>query len=267
MAEFTANDYFQEGYSLYINSEYKDAAAYLSHAAHLNHAHAQELYADICYRQLDDEPHSYSEAAMWYLLASFGDTDAASYLESILPGILKENNEQEQIKKIMRYWCLEDTLTSSFVLGNNYEFNLFTPPYTKNVLNEWLGLLDKIENHSIDTHIKKGFEFRVSKYNQVYNLLVHLFEQEYKLIIDCSKNTDTYLLEIPIIVYYCKNIVLYNFQANNICYNMLYEFQKYMVQPHIVIKKYKWDKNSEYISSLTYLFESIQKHGITITFE
>lgn len=111
--DFTTEDYFEEGYRLYTQSEFEDAAAYLGHAASLNHPGAQELYADICYRQLDDEPHSYSEAAMWYLLAASGpyhDPDAASYLESILPGILKEDNETEQIKSIVRYWCLEDTL-------------------------------------------------------------------------------------------------------------------------------------------------------------
>ncbi len=100
-----------EGFKFYIANDFAKAASCLERAAQSNHSLAQELYADICLRQLDGEPHSYLEASMWYLLsAKGGNQQVAAYLESIIPGILNNDDHEKQMRSIVGYWVMHETL-------------------------------------------------------------------------------------------------------------------------------------------------------------
>ena len=100
-----------EGFEHYRAGEYQDAAEYLEKASLAYHPFAQRLYADICLRQLDDKPHSYMEAAMWYLLAALGgDSQSYSYLKSIVPSVLNDDDYESQAKAIAQYWVLVKSL-------------------------------------------------------------------------------------------------------------------------------------------------------------
>src|SRR3990167_4629878 len=98
------------GFQLYIEEQFTEAAKLLKRAS-LNHCLAQELYGDICLRQLDGKPHSYLEASMWYLLsARGGDPQSLAYLKSLVPGILENDDHESQMKAIVGSWTLCETL-------------------------------------------------------------------------------------------------------------------------------------------------------------
>lgn len=104
---------FEKGHEFYIDNQFQNAAKHLEIAAKENHPIAQELYADICLRQLDDKPHPYIEAAMWYLLsAKGGNPDTQTYLEGIIPGILENDDHVAQMKAIVHVWIMEKTVAS-----------------------------------------------------------------------------------------------------------------------------------------------------------
>lgn len=90
------------GFSLYIQGKYAWAAKHLKRASMENHPLAQDLYADICLRDLDGKVHAYEEAAMWYLLSALGgDPNSRTYLNSIIPDIFALGNSDLQMAKIV----------------------------------------------------------------------------------------------------------------------------------------------------------------------
>lgn len=102
----------KQGFSLYEEGKFLEAGRYLERASNQNHPFAQHLYADICFRQLDDQPHSLKEAAMWYLLSSYGDTDSLAYVQSIVPDLFEAyKSPKEQMEAIVRNWVLDLTRT------------------------------------------------------------------------------------------------------------------------------------------------------------
>ena len=108
--EWTRQD-ADEGYNFYTTGKFVEASKPLKRASRGNHSLAQELYADICFRQLDEKPHSYLEAAMWYLLSAHGgDSQSLSYLKSLIPNILEGDNHESQMKSIMGCWIVQETL-------------------------------------------------------------------------------------------------------------------------------------------------------------
>lgn len=99
------------GYTSYVREEFVEASKPLKRASRGNHSLAQELYGDICLRQLDGKPHSYLEAAMWYLLSAHGgDSQTFSYLKSLIPTILDGDNYEAQMKSIVGCWVMQETL-------------------------------------------------------------------------------------------------------------------------------------------------------------
>lgn len=99
------------GVEFYQNEDYPRAAQLFKKAARKNNTIAQHFYGDICFHQLDGVPHSYHEAAMYYLLsARGGDTDLFSYLKAHIPGILEDEDYETQMKGIVGYWVREATL-------------------------------------------------------------------------------------------------------------------------------------------------------------
>lgn len=97
----------RNGFTLYREGKYAEAAPLLLKESERNHPHAQELYADICYRQLDKAPHSLLEAAMWYLLAAKnGSTQSDSYVRSLVPRIWDIQEGKDQMRAIVLSWVL-----------------------------------------------------------------------------------------------------------------------------------------------------------------
>lgn len=107
--EWTRQD-ADAGYTFYTTGEFIEASKPLKRASRGNHSLAQELYGDICLRQLDRKPHSYLEAAMWYLLSALGgDPQSLSYLKSLIPDILESDNHEAQMKGIVGCWIMQKT--------------------------------------------------------------------------------------------------------------------------------------------------------------
>jgi tetratricopeptide (TPR) repeat protein len=108
--EWTRQD-ADAGYTFYTTGKFVEASKPLKRASRGNHNLAQELYGDICLRQLDGKPHSYLEAAMWYLLSAHGgDSQSLSYLKSLIPNILEGDNHEAQMKGIVGCWVMQETL-------------------------------------------------------------------------------------------------------------------------------------------------------------
>lgn len=108
--EWTRQD-ADAGYTFYTTGEFVEASKPLKRASRGNHSLAQELYGDICLRQLDRKPHSYLEAAMWYLLSAHGgDSQSLSYLKSLIPHILESDNHEAQMRGIVGCWVMQETL-------------------------------------------------------------------------------------------------------------------------------------------------------------
>lgn len=101
------------GYELHKSGNFQEASKHLKRAAMGNHPIAQQLFADICLRQLDDKDHCYLDAAMWYLLAARqGAPEAQAYLASLIPDILQSTNHVAQMKAIVGCWVIDQTLPS-----------------------------------------------------------------------------------------------------------------------------------------------------------
>jgi hypothetical protein len=104
---FNAN----RGFELYKSGDFVSAAKYLKKASLGYHPLAQELYADICLRELDEKPHTLKEAAMWYLLSALGgDPQSHSYLMSIVPSIFNDQDPDRQMECIVRKWVYDLTI-------------------------------------------------------------------------------------------------------------------------------------------------------------
>jgi hypothetical protein len=100
------------GFELYTSGDFKNAAKPLKRASLEYHPLAQQFYADICLRKLDEKPHSLKEAAMWYLLsAKGGDPQSYSYLVSIVPNIFESANPNSQMEAIVRKWVYNRTIS------------------------------------------------------------------------------------------------------------------------------------------------------------
>jgi hypothetical protein len=97
------------GVEFYQDEDYPRAAQLLKKAARKNNTIAQHFYGEICLHQLDGVPHSYQEAAMYYLLSARGDTDLLSYFKAHIPGILEDEDYETQMKRIVGYWVREAT--------------------------------------------------------------------------------------------------------------------------------------------------------------
>ena len=105
------------GFDLYKEGKSKDAATFLEKASDQNHPFAQQLYADICFRQLDDQPHSLKEAAMWYLLSSHGNADSLAYVESVVPDLFEMyKSPKQQMEMIVQTWVLNISNRDTFDL-------------------------------------------------------------------------------------------------------------------------------------------------------
>lgn len=108
--EWTRQD-ADTGYAFYRGGEFINASKPLKRASRGGHSLAQELYGDICLRQLDGKPHSYLEAAMWYLLSAHGgDSQSLSYLKSLIPNILEDDNHEAKLNAIVGCWVMQETL-------------------------------------------------------------------------------------------------------------------------------------------------------------
>lgn len=100
------------GFEFYISGDFTNAAKYLKKASLGYHPLAQQFYADICLRGLDDKPHALKEAAMWYLLSALGgDSQSYSYLVSIVPNIFAISNPNSQMEAIVRKWVYGQTVS------------------------------------------------------------------------------------------------------------------------------------------------------------
>jgi hypothetical protein len=105
-------DEANRGFGLYQTGDYVQAAQHLKKAAIENHPLAQELYADICLRELDGKPRTLKEAAMWYLLsAKGGDPQSHSYLESIISNIFEIPHPNAQMESIVGKWVYDLTFS------------------------------------------------------------------------------------------------------------------------------------------------------------
>ncbi len=112
------------GFELYVGGAFKEAAKLLKKASQGNHPLAQELYADICLRQLDGKPHPLLEAALWYVLAARGGSpQSASYILSVI-NINPLASPEEHMNALTTSWIADEVLTCLCPLSpadvNNY---------------------------------------------------------------------------------------------------------------------------------------------------
>lgn len=89
----------------YLEGDYKNVSKGLKALARKRHPLALQYYGDICRANLDDQPHTLDEAAMYYLLAAFsGNGDILAWLESIDERIITLEDPDTQMDLIVNYW-------------------------------------------------------------------------------------------------------------------------------------------------------------------
>lgn len=90
----------------YESSQYAKAAKGLKKLVTKRDPIALQYYAEICHRGLDNKPHTYKEAAMYYIVAaSSGNTDIFSYLHALDPKIVALNESPAtKISLLVRHW-------------------------------------------------------------------------------------------------------------------------------------------------------------------
>ncbi len=102
--------YANEGSRLHFEGiDLERAYRYLKRASQGYHPLAQGLYADVCGRQLDGKFHLNSEAAMWYVLAAKGGSDAAAFLSSIPGRTPGKPYDERDIECLSNFWVVRDT--------------------------------------------------------------------------------------------------------------------------------------------------------------
>lgn len=138
-----------KGFTLYTSEQFNEAAKFLKKASQGYHPIAQQLYGDICFRQLDDKPHSLIEASMWYLLSALGgDPQSASYLGSIIPRIWDISDHKSQMRSIVGVWVAEETLSNLKPLNpkqvNDYLVAIYKRPINRTSAQKLPYFFDKV---------------------------------------------------------------------------------------------------------------------------
>lgn len=169
----------QKGFQAYMEEDFKVASPLLKGACEAGDSTAQRLYADVCFRQLDEEPHSWMEAAMWYIASALGgDTESIAFLQNEIPDLLEWEESSDQIKGLVQKWVIETTLSFTKPIRpqdvNNYLVFKFDRPITIMMAQKLPYFLDKsmiaitykllgigyslIEDVLVPTHIQRTLE-------------------------------------------------------------------------------------------------------------
>jgi len=94
---------FHYGRYCYDEGLYCEAAISLKKALDAGIVEAASMYADICWRNLDEANHTMAEAAMWYICAAedAGDGDILSFLRSVSEDLIGDQwDRQQKIEKL-----------------------------------------------------------------------------------------------------------------------------------------------------------------------
>jgi len=105
-----------KGFKFYTQGKYKKASQLLKKSIIENNDYTfADIYADICFRNLDKGNHSTLEAAYWYLKAAqFGDGDVLAYLRSLSKSLIEDlpqlgdvdddDDMNKRIQKLTSIW-------------------------------------------------------------------------------------------------------------------------------------------------------------------
>lgn len=100
-----------KGVHHYEESEYNEASTLLTYALDRGCFIFADVYADICKRQLDDNPHDMKEAAYWHIVSACtaGNPDVYSYLVSVDERVVDEEiNINARVGILTERWRAEE---------------------------------------------------------------------------------------------------------------------------------------------------------------